>query len=144
MGGGCGEDADGCFRMNGTMGKLGKMQETEYSNFVRVLFGLSSPSPVPNNLAGEGIKWVDPSLNDSQKHAIKFALASREMALIHGPPGVSNPESYIHLVRGLEAFMKLFIWDYRAFLEPPKARSSATEDIRKISLTIDRLAKLIP
>ncbi|KAF7870139.1 uncharacterized protein EAF02_009329 [Botrytis sinoallii] len=76
-------------RMNGTMGKLGKMQEAEYSNFVRVLFGLSSPSPVLENLEDTGIEWLDPSLNDSQKHAIKFALASREMALIHGPPGVS-------------------------------------------------------
>lgn len=78
--------------MNGTMGKLGKMQEVEYSNFVRVLFGLSSPSPVPENLGEEGMEWVDPSLNDSQKHAIKFALASKEMALIHGPPGVSTLE----------------------------------------------------
>lgn len=75
--------------MNGTMGKLGKMQEAEYSNFVRVLFGLSSPSPVPENLENVDIEWLDPSLNDSQKHAIKFALASTEMALIHGPPGVS-------------------------------------------------------
>jgi DNA polymerase alpha-associated DNA helicase A len=28
-------------------------------------------------------------LNESQKDAIRFALASREVALIHGPPGVS-------------------------------------------------------
>ncbi len=34
------------------------------------------------------IEWVDPTLNDSQKDAIRFALASREIALIHGPPGV--------------------------------------------------------
>lgn len=78
--------------MNGTMGKLGKMQETEYSNFVRVLFGLLSPSPVPDNSGDAGMEWVDPSLNNSQKHAIKFALASKEMALIHGPPGVSATE----------------------------------------------------
>jgi DNA polymerase alpha-associated DNA helicase A len=79
--------------MNQTMKKLQKMQEAEYSSFIRVMFGLSSSSPVPANLDEDtaGMEWVDPSLNDSQKHAIKFALASREIALIHGPPGVSSP-----------------------------------------------------
>ena len=38
----------------------------------------------------EKIDFIDPTLNDSQKDAIKFALASREVALIHGPPGVSS------------------------------------------------------
>jgi DNA polymerase alpha-associated DNA helicase A len=80
--------------MNATMERLAKMGESDYSVFIRVLFGLSSPSPVPADLArdpevGE-IEWVDPTLNDSQKDAIRFALASREIALIHGPPGVSS------------------------------------------------------
>lgn len=83
-------------RMNQTMEKMRDMPESEYSSFMRVLFGLSSPSPVPADLAkdsevGEGkIEWFDPMLNDSQKDAIRFALASREIALIHGPPGVST------------------------------------------------------
>lgn len=82
-------------RMNQTMERMRDMGEAEYSAFVRVLFGLSSPSPVPADLArdaevGEGkVEWFDPTLNDSQKDAIRFALASREIALIHGPPGVS-------------------------------------------------------
>ncbi|RAL58089.1 hypothetical protein DID88_009806 [Monilinia fructigena] len=73
-------------RMNGTMGKLGKMQEAEYSNFVRVLFGLSSPSPVAENLGDAELEWVDSSLNDSQKHAIKFALASKRDCFDSWPP----------------------------------------------------------
>ena len=80
-------------RMNGTMGKLQKMSESEYSNFIRVLFGQGTPSPIPADLSSDPelakIEWVDPTLNDSQKDAIRFALASREIALIHGPPGVS-------------------------------------------------------
>jgi DNA polymerase alpha-associated DNA helicase A len=76
------------YRMNQTMGRLLKMKSDEYSSFVRVLFGLTSPSPEDQSLVGE-VEWVDDSLNESQKEAIKFALASREMALIHGPPGVS-------------------------------------------------------
>jgi hypothetical protein len=62
-----------------------------------VLFGLSSPSPVPERLDAE-IEWVDGSLNESQKDAIRFALASKEVALIHGPPGVSNFGSYGRVV----------------------------------------------
>lgn len=76
-------------RMNQAMERMRDMGESEYSSFMRVLFGLSSPSPVPTDLKGEYESWFDPSLNDSQKDAIRFALASREIALIHGPPGVS-------------------------------------------------------
>src|SRR3569833_1200063 len=82
-------------RMNFTMEKMLKMTEAEYTIFMRVLFGLSSPSPVPEDLSSDPefgkIEWIDPTLNDSQKDAIRFALASREIALIHGPPGVSQP-----------------------------------------------------
>lgn len=79
-------------RMNQTMERLEKMTESEYSSFIRVLFGLSTPSPVSEDLGDDldvgKIHWIDPTLNDSQKNAIRFALASREVALIHGPPGV--------------------------------------------------------
>jgi DNA polymerase alpha-associated DNA helicase A len=80
--------------MNNTMERLLIMSESEYSSFVRVLFGLTSPAPVPENLTADPefgkIEWIDPTLNDSQKEAIRFALASKEIALIHGPPGVSR------------------------------------------------------
>ena len=83
--------------MNQTMEKLQKMDESQYTSFMRVLFGLSTPSPVPTDPESDPsvgkIEWFDPTLNDSQRDAIRFALASREIALIHGPPGVSfqNP-----------------------------------------------------
>lgn len=73
--------------MNLNMVKLQKMKSEEYSGFVRVLFGLTMPSPV-EEVAIAQEAWVDPSLNESQKDAIRFALGSREIALIHGPPGV--------------------------------------------------------
>ncbi|KAF3074651.1 DNA polymerase alpha-associated DNA helicase A [Trichoderma lentiforme] len=89
-------------RMNQTMEKLQKMGEAEYSSFIRVLFGLSSPSPVPQNLMTSdevgNIEWIDPTLNDSQKDAIRFALASREVALIHGPPGTGKTHTLIELI----------------------------------------------
>ncbi len=76
--------------MNQTMGRLQKMREDEYSGFLRVMFGLTSSSPVDESSSEiQAIEWIDPSLNESQKDAIRFALGSREVALIHGPPGVS-------------------------------------------------------
>lgn len=91
------------------MEKLQKMSESEHSMFIRVLFGQSSPSPVPADLTNDpevgNIEWVDPTLNDSQKDAIRFALASREIALIHGPPGVClyvpSPQSVAYVTKSL-------------------------------------------
>lgn len=81
--------------MNWALERLSKMGENEYTPLMRVLFGLGSPSPLPANLedveTGAGkIEFFDPTLNASQKDAIRFALASREVALIHGPPGVGS------------------------------------------------------
>jgi DNA polymerase alpha-associated DNA helicase A len=77
--------------MNQTMQRLQKMKSDEYSGFIRVLFGLTTPSPVSEDLSEvKALEWVNPSVDDSQKDAIRFALASKEVALIHGPPGVSS------------------------------------------------------
>ena len=38
----------------------------------------------------EDLKFFDPTLNDSQKTAVRFALESPELACIHGPPGTLN------------------------------------------------------
>ncbi|KAI5861780.1 DNA helicase [Durotheca rogersii] len=91
-------------RMKQTMERLRDMPDAEYSPFVRVLFGLTTPSPVPADLAadpdvGDGkVAWFDPTLNDSQKDAVRFALASREIALIHGPPGTGKTHTLIELI----------------------------------------------
>ncbi|TKX18169.1 AAA domain-containing protein 14 [Elsinoe australis] len=85
-------------RMNQTMTKLSKMTESEHSILARVLFGQSSPSPISDSDMKEPVEWLDPSLNDSQKEAIRFALASREVALIHGPPGTGKTHTLIELI----------------------------------------------
>ncbi|KAJ9662828.1 hypothetical protein H2201_005909, partial [Coniosporium apollinis] len=90
-------------RMTQTMTRLQNFKEAEYTPFIRVLFGLSSPSPVPQNLSDpehglDNVAWIDSSLNDSQKDAIRFALLSKEMALIHGPPGTGKTHTLIELI----------------------------------------------
>jgi DNA polymerase alpha-associated DNA helicase A len=90
-------------RMNQTMNKLQKLSDQEYTPFMRVLFGQASPTPLPSDLNEPSnplhkLEWNDPSLNDSQQEAIRFALASREIALIHGPPGTGKTHTLIELI----------------------------------------------
>lgn len=82
--------------MNQIMTKLQKFSASEYTPLIQVLFGQSSPGPVPDDLDGpespvKGLSFIEPNLDASQKEAVRFAIAAREVALIHGPPGVSDP-----------------------------------------------------
>ncbi|GAQ07418.1 DNA polymerase alpha-associated DNA helicase A [Aspergillus lentulus] len=84
-------------RMNQTMEKMAKMTDSEYSHFMRVAFGHTSPMQPDYDAVGP-VEFVDPTLNDSQKEAIRFALASRDVALIHGPPGTGKTHTLIELI----------------------------------------------
>ena len=92
--------------MNQTMTKLEKMSEA--TCLVRILLGHESVTPVPADLDSPSsefakIQWDNPYLNDSQKAAIRFALASREIALIHGPPGTGKTYTLIEFILQLLA-----------------------------------------
>src|ERR1700753_1969145 len=52
-----------------------------------VLMGRKLPS---NKVPYTDLQFLDQSLNASQQAAVRFALESPEIALIHGPPGVSE------------------------------------------------------
>jgi DNA polymerase alpha-associated DNA helicase A len=85
------------------MTRLQKLDEQDYTPFMRVLFGQAAPSALPTDVNDPAnplhkLEWNDPSLNDSQKEAIRFALASRDIALIHGPPGTGKTHTLIELV----------------------------------------------
>ncbi|KJX95412.1 DNA-binding protein smubp-2 [Zymoseptoria brevis] len=85
-------------RLSQTMTRLQKMQPSEHSILTQVLFGHTSPTPISESDLKAAIEWNDPTLNDSQKDAIHFALASREVALIHGPPGTGKTHTLIELI----------------------------------------------
>ena len=78
------------------MGKLQKLSPSEETLFMKVIFGHATPTPVsPDKVT---VEFTDPTLNDSQKEAIRFALSSPEIALIHGPPGTGKTHTLIELI----------------------------------------------
>ncbi|KAF1351062.1 P-loop containing nucleoside triphosphate hydrolase protein [Delphinella strobiligena] len=85
-------------RMNQTMTRMQKMTESEHSPLMRVIFGHASPAPVQPRELEKKIDWIDASLNDSQKEAINFSVASSDIALIHGPPGTGKTHTLIELI----------------------------------------------
>lgn len=85
-------------RMAMTMRTIQGMPEANYTPLMRVLFGLSSPGLAKTADTDVDVEWVDPTLNDSQKDAVRFALASPEVALIHGPPGTGKTHTLVELI----------------------------------------------
>ncbi|KAG8830770.1 hypothetical protein FRC17_004265 [Serendipita sp. 399] len=77
---------------------------TMASSLIRVLFGLAEPSP-PEDI-GE-IQFFNPDgLNESQKRAVKLALSSPEIALIHGPPGTGKTHTLVEVILQLASRKK--------------------------------------
>jgi DNA polymerase alpha-associated DNA helicase A len=73
-------------RMLKGLEKLQKKCEEGGTKLINILLGQSDLS-TPQIM--DDIQFFDETLNDSQKEAVRFALCSPEIALIHGPPGVS-------------------------------------------------------
>ena len=96
------------------MEKMQNVEEKDQSTLTRILFGLDAPSPVPQDQEAlerqiGSIEFFDPALNESQRAAVRFALCSREIALIHGPPGVGIL-TYSYLLRLLADHSNLTDW----------------------------------
>jgi hypothetical protein len=72
--------------------------DPELAELSQVLFGKRAPS---QNESPEEIEFRDPALNPSQREAVRFALASQDVALIHGPPGTGKTHTLVEVVRQL-------------------------------------------
>lgn len=79
------------------MEKMAKYTESDHSHFMRIAFGHTTPLQPGYEDIGP-IEFIDPTLNDSQKDAIRFALATKDIALIHGPPGTGKTHTLIELI----------------------------------------------
>lgn len=80
------------------MSKLEKLNDSEHTHLMRILFGHTPPTPPT---AIDSFDYFDSNLNESQKEAVRFALASPDIALIHGPPGTGKTYTLIELIRQL-------------------------------------------
>lgn len=89
-------------RMNWALGKLLKTPEDGLTTLQRVLLGLSSPSAPDAQMLREELIFNNEGLNSSQRDAIRFALASPDLALIHGPPGTGKTSTVVELILQLQ------------------------------------------
>ncbi len=60
-----------------------------------ILLGHQQPQSDPV----EDEEPLDPGLNQTQREAVRFALAARDVALIHGPPGTGKTTAIVELIR---------------------------------------------
>ncbi|CEG77560.1 hypothetical protein RMATCC62417_12286 [Rhizopus microsporus] len=68
------------------------------SGLINVLLGQSDIS-TPQRMSD--IQFFDETLNGSQKEAVRFALGSNEIALVHGPPGTGKTYTLVEIIRQL-------------------------------------------
>ncbi|KAI8321673.1 DNA helicase [Martensiomyces pterosporus] len=65
----------------------------------RVLFSSEVPQFTQCTINDE--EFIDQSLNDSQKEAVRLAVTADEIALIHGPPGTGKTHTMVEIIRQL-------------------------------------------
>ena len=83
------------------MNRLQKLTPASTSPLTQVLFNQSTPTPISPSDLEAPIEYTNDTLNPSQKAAIQHALASREISLIHGPPGTGKTHTLIELIQQL-------------------------------------------
>ncbi|XP_053208455.1 DNA-binding protein SMUBP-2-like [Panonychus citri] len=77
------------------------------SALIDLLLGCQLPAR-PNEI--EPIEFINSRLDDSQKEAVTFALRSKDLCIIHGPPGTGKTTSIVevilqHVKRGLKVLV---------------------------------------
>ena len=75
------------------------MIPTNDSPLRNVIFGLQPPRQQKQELP---TTFNNPSLDNSQKKAVDFALSQNELAVIHGPPGTGKTTTLVEIILKVE------------------------------------------
>ncbi|KAI8368875.1 P-loop containing nucleoside triphosphate hydrolase protein [Choanephora cucurbitarum] len=104
--------------------------DTHSSDLTSVLLEKKKPSP-PKQLPAESYRLFDQKLNKDQKEAVRFALQSPEVALIHGPPGTGKTQTLVEIIRQLHKEKKtvLVTGPSNAFVDDLLERVSKFKEI---------------
>lgn len=104
-------DEVACQRQLGALERARSASGDRLADLRRVLLGDRPPAfqtraeATPQEREGadagtaQGLGFLDPSLNESQRQAVTFALAASDLALIHGPPGTGKTTTLVELIR---------------------------------------------
>ncbi|NXT64059.1 SMBP2 protein, partial [Chaetops frenatus] len=65
------------------------------SDLIDVLFFASAPRAFPET---KPLEFFNASLDESQREAVSFSLAQRELAIIHGPPGTGKTTTLVETI----------------------------------------------
>ncbi|XP_053304498.1 DNA-binding protein SMUBP-2 [Spea bombifrons] len=82
-------------RIKRALTTLGQYHSGPAFDLINVLFCSSEPSSFVQPRA---LEFYNPSLDDSQKEAIAFALGQREVAIVHGPPGTGKTTTVVEII----------------------------------------------
>ncbi|XP_046352610.1 DNA-binding protein SMUBP-2-like [Haliotis rufescens] len=82
-------------RLKRALNDLNNYSSGRASCLVNVLFGVSELSPPTDPT---DIKYVNESLDTSQREAVEFALRQRELSVIHGPPGTGKTTTVVEII----------------------------------------------
>ncbi|KAL2312007.1 DNA polymerase alpha-associated DNA helicase A [Schizosaccharomyces pombe] len=88
-------------RMRHTMLEF-KRSIPEYRNslFYTLIGRKKADVSIDQKLIGD-IKYFNKELNASQKEAVKFSIAVKELSLIHGPPGTGKTHTLVEIIQQL-------------------------------------------
>ncbi|XP_060117179.1 DNA-binding protein SMUBP-2 isoform X3 [Heteronotia binoei] len=95
-------------RLKRALNTLSQYHSGPSSGLIDVLFGTSEPSDSSDTRL---LKFYNESLDASQKEAVQFSLAQKELSIIHGPPGTGKTTTVVEIIlqavqQGLKAKTK--------------------------------------
>nr|XP_020639747.1 DNA-binding protein SMUBP-2 [Pogona vitticeps] len=82
-------------RLKRALNALSQYQSGPASGLIDILFGGAEPREVGNTKL---LKFYNASLDVSQKEAVCFSLAQKELAIIHGPPGTGKTTTVVEII----------------------------------------------